>query len=77
MCERQSFYITLRDFPFLDALYNRHCDSRQPRSFTLTSLPFPGALSTMSVCPPYAPFFGFAGVASAVSRSARSNASIE
>lgn len=23
----------------------------------------------MSVCPPYAPFFGFAGVASAVSRS--------
>lgn len=25
--------------------------------------------STMSVCPPYAPFFGFAGVASAVSMS--------
>ena len=30
------------------------------------SIVVPRPLSTMSVCPPYAPFFGFAGVASSV-----------
>ena len=58
------------DLPSSDALCNRHCDSRQHQVLLLLHARFiavPQPLSTMSVCPPYAPFFGFAGVASSVS----------